>query len=113
MKTYSKEELEKKALKIFKQFPNANKVYATADGNVFLDKNRANLHTKGQIFEIERAHKSDANLSVKDAKTMIEEIAKIDKIEELDLIQSSEKRKTVLEAIEKRREQLQELTDSN
>ena len=43
-KTYSKAELEKKAKDVFKEYPSAKSLFATTDGQFFLDKNRANLH---------------------------------------------------------------------
>ena len=54
-KTYSKAELEKKAKDVFKEYSNANSLFATTDGQFFLDQNRANLHAgaKGNVIEIE------------------------------------------------------------
>lgn len=50
MKTKSKKNLKERAQEVFKQYDNAEKVFATSDGNVFLDKNRAQLHAgKGSI----------------------------------------------------------------
>lgn len=61
MKTYSKKELEAKALEVFEQHPNQDKVYAREDGNVFFSENYAELD-KGElkIFLIEREVKAEA-----------------------------------------------------
>lgn len=55
MKTFSKKELEAKALEVFELHPNQDKVYAREDGNIFFSENYAELD-KGQhkIFPIER-----------------------------------------------------------
>ena len=55
MKTYSKKELEAKALEVFEQHPAQHKVYAREDGNIFFSENYAELD-KGElkIFPIER-----------------------------------------------------------
>lgn len=60
-KTYSKKELEAKALEVFEQHPNQDKVYAREDGNVFFSENYAELD-KGElkIFPIEREVKAEA-----------------------------------------------------
>jgi hypothetical protein len=59
-KTYSKKELEAKALEVFEQHPNQDKVYAREDGNVFFSENYAELD-KGElkIFPIEREVKAE------------------------------------------------------
>lgn len=55
MKTYSKKELEAKALEVFEQHPAQDKVYAREDGNIFFSENYAELD-KGElkIFPIDR-----------------------------------------------------------
>jgi hypothetical protein len=54
MKTYSKSELKKKAAEVFQQYPNAKQLHATVDGNIFLDINRAQLHSKDTIYTFDR-----------------------------------------------------------
>lgn len=61
MKTYSKKELEAKALEVFEQHPAQDKVYAREDGNIFFSENYAELD-KGdlKIFPIDREVKVEA-----------------------------------------------------
>lgn len=61
MKTYSKKELEAKALEVFEQHPAQDKVYAREDGNIFFSENYAELD-KGElkIFPIDREVKVEA-----------------------------------------------------
>lgn len=60
MKTKSKEELKATAQKVFKQYKKAKKVFATLDGNVFLDKNRAELHAgKDTVLSFSREDLAD------------------------------------------------------
>ncbi len=59
-KTYNKEELQVRAQEVFKQYPNAQEVYATSDGNVFLMENRAKLHAgKGNVISFVREFDAD------------------------------------------------------
>lgn len=53
-KTFSKAELEAKASTVFEQYPTAEQVFATVDGNIFLHKNRAELHSKDTIYTFDR-----------------------------------------------------------
>ncbi|CDF80573.1 hypothetical protein BN863_28610 [Formosa agariphila KMM 3901] len=66
-KTYSKADLQKKAQGVFKSYPDADKLFATTDGQFFLDQNRANLHAgaKGKVIEVE----NDAVLESTETKT--------------------------------------------
>lgn len=57
MKTYSKNQLEKKATGIFEKYPLAQKIYATSDGQFFLDENRADLHVNGKKLSIVKIEK--------------------------------------------------------
>lgn len=54
--TYNREQLARKAQGVFEEFPGTLEVYATTDGNIFLEKNYAQLHAgeKGNVFTIER-----------------------------------------------------------
>ena len=64
MKTVSKKELEVKASKEFKKFPNAKQLHATVDGNIFLEKNRAELHSEDIIYTFDRpgdSNQKDSN----------------------------------------------------
>lgn len=56
MKTYSKQELEAKALEVFEQHPNKDSIFAREDGNVFFDEHYANLDKgKLKVYPFERA----------------------------------------------------------
>lgn len=56
MKTYSKEELQAKALEVFEQHPNQDSIFAREDGNVFFDEHYANLDKgKLKVYPFERA----------------------------------------------------------
>lgn len=79
MKTYSKEELQAKALEVFEQHPNQDSIFAREDGNVFFDEHYANLDKgKLKVYPFERADivKADVKkIKVVDA-TVVTEKAK-------------------------------------
>lgn len=106
-KELSKQKLEEKASVVFKDFPNANKVYATTDGNIFIEENRAWLHAgaKGKVIVMERPV-VDEPKKVKTAAEIIEEIKSATTTEQLHVFEKDEKRKTVLKAIEDKRTEL-------
>lgn len=52
MKTLSKTALNEKAVPVFKVHPNATVLYATSDGQFFLNKNRAELHANGNKLSV-------------------------------------------------------------
>lgn len=100
MKTLSKKDLQEKADKVFQQFPTAKKVFATVDGNVFLQKNRAELHSKDTIYKFER--QSSSNQAGKQkilskAKDIIEFIQGATDLESI-LPYADDTRSTVIEA---------------
>lgn len=103
-KVYSEKELEQKALAAFAQYPNAKQVYATSDGNVFLEKNRASLHAgKGSIVTFDRPikeeeEKDNAPKTLK-AEEVIKAIKEAQNLEALDAFRSDE-RATVKKALE-------------
>lgn len=104
-KEFSKEELQERANNIFEQFPKAEKVYATLDGNTFLEENRARLHAgKGTVATFERPLPTEIQTSKpKSAQDLIEEINTLESLDDLDALALNESRKTVLEAINKRK----------
>ena len=56
MKTYSKEDLQAKALEVFEQHPNQDSIFAREDGNVFFDEHYANLDKgKLKVYPFDRA----------------------------------------------------------
>jgi lipopolysaccharide export system protein LptA len=68
MKT--KEELKAAAKAALKNYPNAKKVFATLDGNVFLDKNRAELHAgKSTVIEFTTADFAKAAINKTSGKS--------------------------------------------
>lgn len=90
-KTYSKADLEKKAQGVFKDYPKADKVFATTDGQFFLDENRANLHAgaKGKVIEIANEGTSEGE-STKDTikpKSAEDLITEAKAIETIDLVE--------------------------
>lgn len=110
-KTYSESELKENQVKdAFKQYPDAKKVFATTDGNVFLEENRANLHAgaKGTVFTFEKVESAEQETTKK--LTAAEIIAGIEACETLEALKAFEgdERKTVIEAYNKKSEALAE-----
>lgn len=116
-KTYSKAELEKKAQGVFKDYPKANKVFATTDGQFFLDENRANLHAgaKGKVIEIANDGGSEDKTSKdgvkpKSAEALITEAATIETIDLVEVAKEVEakgkNRSTVIAAYDARIDEL-------
>ena len=58
MKTYNRTELTEMSAKVFAQFETTHTLYATSDGQFFIQEDRAKLHARGNakmsIYEIER-----------------------------------------------------------
>lgn len=106
-KTYSEAELKQKAEPVFDRFTNAESVFATTDGNVFLDRNRAELHAgKGRVIQFDRPVPApeapeEPKMTAKDAIALIETAA----LEDLAAF-ADDQRKTVQEAYQKRLEAL-------
>lgn len=106
-KTYSETELKAKTVAIFERFTTAESVFATTDGNIFLDKNRAELHAgKGRVIQFDRPvpapeAKEEPKMTAKDAIALIETAA----LEDLAAF-ADDQRKTVQEAYQKRLEAL-------
>lgn len=108
--------IEQIVAETFEKFPTENTLYATADGNVFIDENRAQLHAgiKGKYTTHTRAVEPKALEAKK--KTAAELIAEIKEVETLEALQeyvADEKRKSVLEAIEERTAELAKVTDES
>ena len=109
--TYSKKELAEKAADFFKENPEVSEVFATTDGNIFLLKNRAELHAgpKGSVHLFTPdvpQEKTASTSSTPNAEATIALIEKVTTLEELADFEKDEKRKTVLAAIEKRKGEL-------
>lgn len=123
-KTFSKSELKEKAQKVFEQYPTAEQVFATADGNIFLMKNRAELHSKDKIITFDRALNSEDQKapntdSKKNDSSAPERISATDAIKAIEASKSiieltpfsKDKRATVKAAYEKKVEELAKLID--
>lgn len=115
-KKLSKAQLEEKVKGFFKTYPDAEKAFVTNDGNVFAQKNRADLHAKSDKdlkvteYDNEATGANDAD-DDQDSKPStaaeIIEFAKTATLEDaesyLDAENKSDKpRSTVLKALESR-----------
>lgn len=107
-KIYSELELKDKAKAAFERFRNADSLFATTDGNLFLSRNRAELHAgaKGRVITIDRPlPEPEAPKTPKmNAKEAIAQIADAS-LEALAAFADDE-RKTVQEAYQNRLEEL-------
>lgn len=113
-KTYSREELIVLAKPTIEQY-GVNRVYATADGQMFLLENRAQLHAgKGVVYEI---HTDEAGVSQEEepaAELTVKEIEKaVKETADLDLLAmmlsdevAGKNRKTAVQAITERMDEL-------
>lgn len=108
MKTYSEDELKELAKGVFEQFPNADQVFATVDGNTFLERNRADIHAgaKGRVLVIDRPIAEVVDDSKKDkagtkilADDAIKAIALVETLEGLEPFKA-DTRSTVIKAVE-------------
>ena len=102
-KTYTEAELQKAAEGALKSYPHADRVFATTDGNVFLDRNRAELHAgKGRVVQINRPlpQPEAPEEPAINAKEAIKQIGTAT-LEELAAF-ADDTRKTVREAYQKR-----------
>lgn len=103
--------IKENVAKAFENFPETDTVYATSDGQVFLNKNRAELHAtpKGKVQTFTRGvseqEKSTKTNVVPNVKTTVEAIKQVTTLEELKAFES-DSRKTVVEALEKRTAEL-------
>ncbi|MCT4644368.1 MAG: hypothetical protein N4A74_05215 [Carboxylicivirga sp.] len=135
MKTKSKEQKKAIAADIFGRYPKAQKVAVTSDGMAFITdeneiavKNHANKNRYGKELTISHFRRDELEEEVKaskkakttpskgdDTKTAKELIAEIEAAKEVKAVEAilkaennGEKRKTVLEAAEKRINELKE-----
>ena len=120
-KTYSKAELVTKSKLVFKDYPAAEKLHATLDGQFFLDKNRAALHAgkTGSVIDIENDFETVEDSKDKETITLKtasadQLIAGVKKFTNIDLIETAKhveaqgkNRKTVLAAYDARIEELE------
>ena len=103
-----KKDIAQRVAATFKKFPTVDTVYATADGNVFIDKNRAAEHAgnKGKYTAYLRKEEAPADETPKTVKELLAEIKEATTVEQLEKYTQDEHRKTVLEAVEKRTAEL-------
>ncbi|MBU2923053.1 hypothetical protein KO504_17015 [Winogradskyella psychrotolerans] len=120
-KILSKSQLQEKADKLFKDYPEATEGFVTNDGNAFLDQNRADLHAKSNdklkviTFEneglgeatpetekVDPIKPASADQLIELAKTATIDVATIN----LDIEKEGKARKTVIAAFEARIEEL-------
>lgn len=106
-----KDLIKNKVDETFKMFPDVDVLYATSDGNVFINKNYAELHAnnnKGMNIEtfVRPKEKEVVNIKPKSAEQLIKEITEVTSLEDLQNYVPGETRKTVLKAIEDRTNQL-------
>lgn len=109
-KTYSESELQELATGVFEQYPTATTVYATVDGNVFLEKNRAEMHAgnKGRVLPLERPIEKEVAKAAKPAKAedLIKAIAEVKTMEELEPFKT-DTRATVIKAVQEKTAELE------
>ena len=106
-----KDLIKNKVDETFKMFPDVDVLYATSDGNVFINKNYAELHANNNKgMNIEKFVRPKENLVVnikpKSAEQLIKEITEVTSLEDLQNYVPGETRKTVLKVIEDRTNQL-------
>lgn len=114
MKTFSKKELTEKAAPVFKNHPKAGVLYATTDGQFFLNKNRRDLHANASnlgIYDISRDEspltpEGGTEPKLPSVAKLKDLVAEIDDEDELSALLETEKngenRKTAVAAIEER-----------
>lgn len=122
MKTNSRKQLVEKSKSLFNS-RNENKLFATTDGQFFVHQDRANMHAQVnreiplKVYKIDRneveedAPKEDeapkALPSVAKLKELLPEVSEVGELEAiLEQEKSGEDRKTAIEAIQERIEEL-------
>lgn len=106
--TYSESELKEQAGEVFKQYPAVNTLYATVDGNVFIEKNRADIHAgaKGRVLPFDRPVIKEAVAPSTKAEDVIKAISEVTTTEELEVFKA-DTRKTVIKAVEDKTAELE------
>jgi len=102
----------------FEKFPTAQQVFATSDGNVFLEENRAMLHAgkdgKYSTYTKDIEDTVDtSDVKLRGSKELIAEIKAVEQLEDLQKYITGETRKTVLDAVEKRTTELTTVKDDS
>lgn len=123
MKQIGKDKMKEVAQSVFEQYPEAKKVAVTSDGQAFIADNgdaAARNHAQNNIYgkelsvatflrdEVVQKKKQTPKVDKKTAAELIAEIEKAETVEEVNAVLGDDKRKTVVEAAEKRIEELQD-----
>ena len=109
------EELRQESASIFEQFPKATTLFATRDGQFFLDQNRAKLHAgKGQVVEIHKDEDDteEGQAIALNAKETAKQIMEVKTIPELEFY-AYDTRVAVKKAYERRLAELSISTCNN
>lgn len=85
-KTFSKDQLQEKAGEYFKKL-GVSKLFATADGQFFILKNRAEIHAgKGKVYEFhvqesKSSDEGDEDFTVKEIETIADQSTDTEQLE--------------------------------
>lgn len=111
--TYSESKLEGFAQNTFKQYPTAKEIHVTEDGQCFLMKNRAELHAgaKGKVYSFERKNEAEKAAPEMNAKDTIAAIKETENLEALEAF-SADDRKSVIDAFNKRKAELEQVKNT-
>mgnify|MGYP000226998846 CR=1 FL=1 len=113
-------DLKKIAAATFKNNKDAKAVHVTADGQAFVNKNRANLHANSNksgkalkvvTFQASEFVKDNSDSSKADAPTRIANIQKLETVAEVEAALKDETAKTVLAAGKEKIEALNSTED--
>jgi hypothetical protein len=113
--TKNNQELRELSSPIFAQFPDANTLYATRDGQFFLDENRARLHAgKGQVVPIHKDEDDteEGQAIALNAKETAKQIMEVKTIAELEPY-ADDQRVAVKKAYDRRLAELSVSTGNN
>ena len=98
------------AVEVFTNYPTAKEVFITPDNQAFLKSHRAAMHHKEYATilrsDVMPEEKSEDNETKLTAKELIEKVATMDSLDELEALLKDEARSTVIAAIEKRKTEL-------
>jgi hypothetical protein len=84
MKIYSKQELDAKALEVFEQYPDQDKVFARQDGNVFFSENLADLDKgKLKVYPLERSNIVKVDIKeIEVTAKIVKHVAKVESVKD-------------------------------
>ena len=102
-------DIKKIVAETFEKFPTTDTVYATKDGNVFIEENRAKLHAgkDGKYSTHQRIITAvEETVPMRTVKELVAESKEVTAVDDLQKYVHGETRKTVLDAVEKRTAEL-------